>query len=281
MRKDVLIGIPVAGLLTYIYMLVADFAVVIPLRFNESLYPNAPWLFLVPLAGLVFLCFQWPFVRWSAWPILALQPPRRPVLYLVLLAIPICIIAGLIPGGIADLVVQSLPLKDSDTGAFAVLLPVVMPLWAAINEEIGMRGILQGRLQRHMPMWLAIGITTCVFVWLHYGTSWFYAEIPFYIALSLTSGLIAARSRSVLPSIALHLSVNALGTMLPLVAGSVRLRNMPDLLVLALLIVFAISVYLYRRVMRSIPQEFEPPNELIAAAGTSDLVKSDASSAST
>ena len=44
MRKDVLIGIPVAALLTSSYMWLADFAVVIPLRFNESLHPNVPWL---------------------------------------------------------------------------------------------------------------------------------------------------------------------------------------------------------------------------------------------
>jgi membrane protease YdiL (CAAX protease family) len=180
----------------------------------------------------------------------------------------------LVPGAVANLVVQSLPLESSDTGAFAVLLPIVMPLWAAINEEIGMRGILQGRLQRYMPAWLAIGITTCVFVWLHHGTSWFYAEVPFYIALSLTSGFIAARSRSVLPSMSLHLTVNMLGIMLPLIAGTVRLREMPYSLAIALLISAGISLYLYRRVVRSIRRKPQPVNEVTAAVATDDQPQS-------
>lgn len=280
-RRDVFIGIPIAGLLTYVYLALAQFVLLFPLRINEGLYPDLAWLFLLPVAGIVYLCFQWPFARWSAWPIVTVQPPRRPILHLVLLAIPICVAALILPGGLFNLIVESLPLTADDTGSFAILLPVFIPVWAALNEEIAIRGILQGRLQRYMPAWLAISITTSIFVCFHYGTDWFYREIPFYIALSLTSGIIAARSRSVLPSIALHLAVNVFGVILPLIAGPVHLINIPDLVALSLLFAGGASVYWFRRVLRSIPREPQLLGQMIVAVGTDAQVQSDASSVST
>jgi hypothetical protein len=177
----------------------------------------------------------------------ALLPLGVSVLELLVIACSDC--NGAERGNVSGIAVVRYP-----AGAVHIYaVPVVRPIFAAVVEEIGFRGILQGGLEQHMRRWQAIAITTVVFVWAHSGTAWFVPEFLFYIALSVYCGLLASRTQSVLPAMLLHLVVNVIGILAPLVWGPIHLRKTPDMVVIPLFFVALTCIYLFRKVATSIP----------------------------
>jgi hypothetical protein len=151
----------------------------------------------------------------------------------------------------------TLPVSPHDTKSLIYAIPLVRPVYSAFTEEIGFRGILQGGLEQHMRRWQAIAIATVAFVWAHSGTAWFVPEFVFYIALSVYCGLLASRTQSVLPAILLHLIVNVIGILAPLVWGPIHLREIPDMVVIPLFFVALTCIYLFRcTISRNGPARF-------------------------
>jgi hypothetical protein len=73
------------------------------------------------------------------------------------------------------------------------------------------------------------------------------------IAVVRYCGLLASRTQSVLPAMLLHLVVNVIGILAPLVWGPIHLRKTPDMVVIPLFFVALTCIYLFRKVATSIP----------------------------
>lgn len=99
----------------------------------------------------------------------------------------------------------------NDTGLVAFVSTVVV---APLAEEIVFRGLIQNRLSRAMPGWLAVVLTAAVFGLCHGEPVW----MAYAFALGAAFGVVAWRCGSILPTIVMHVIFNGIGqigTMLP------------------------------------------------------------------
>lgn len=140
--------------------------------------------------------------RWPAWLDLLLAPAGF-IVYMILSAI------------FVFLAMQFLPFVDfeqvQDTGysqlsqQMEVLLAFLMlVVIAPVAEEILFRGYLLGKLRQHVPIWLAILLTSLLFAALH--GAWNVGIDVF--ALSIVLCLLRVVSKSLWPSILLHMMKN-------------------------------------------------------------------------
>ena len=180
---------------------------IVPMYFNERFTHNWPWF---PAAFASVFVVR-PIHAWSAWPLFRIPGNPASVWSLVGLAVLICAAAFVISAHFLDL--SAYPFPDVSIGNnYPVLgVSVEIPLIAAVVEEVSFRGVLQGGLERVLGARWAIAVTTMCFVLGHAGTEYFTREIPLYIAVSALCGILASRTRSLLPAIVPHFTVNALG----------------------------------------------------------------------
>lgn len=92
----------------------------------------------------------------------------------------------------------------SDTGALAFLSTALI---APLTEEVIFRGLIQSRLSRVMPGWLAVLLSALLFGLCHGQPVW----MGYAFLLGLVFGFIALRARSVLPTVAAHVVFNTIG----------------------------------------------------------------------
>ncbi len=134
---------------------------------------------------------------------------------------------------------------------------VIAALTVAIGEEIVFRGILQQSLLGWMKGWSAIVATSLVFSLLH--TPWRMAPV---FVLSLFLGWLYLKTRSLLPSMLAHLTVNTYTVVSVWIAGrsgaqdAIALYNEsgpPPLVIVVLsVVIFALSLWrLHKLVVRN------------------------------
>ena len=95
-------------------------------------------------------------------------------------------------------------------GTFRQLYPFVIGVSAGFIEEAVVRGLLQLPVERHIGRFAAQALATAVFIGVHALEGMHPQRFTFLLALAVCSGLLAAKSRSTVPSIALHVSVNGI-----------------------------------------------------------------------
>lgn len=163
---------------------------------------------LVQTAGLgaVVLLLR----RWFPGP-MATARPRA-----VLLAATAGLTVGLLPGWLAerlqDLLGQTTStltvLSESLDGApWPAVLGLVLAICvvAPITEELAFRGFLWRQLQRVLPGWAVLLLTSLVFVGYHLDP----LQTPSLVPTALLLGWVRLRTGSVLPAIAAHIANNA------------------------------------------------------------------------
>jgi membrane protease YdiL (CAAX protease family)/NAD-dependent dihydropyrimidine dehydrogenase PreA subunit len=95
-------------------------------------------------------------------------------------------------------------LFGSDAVGMSVTVLVVV-LIAPVVEELIVRGVVLGAMERRLGRWWAIVLTALLFATLH-GSLWSFVPMTF---LGLALGRIASRRRSLWPAIILHVAYNA------------------------------------------------------------------------
>lgn len=95
-------------------------------------------------------------------------------------------------------------LFGSDAVGVSVTVLVVVVLGPFV-EELLLRGVLLGALERRFARWPAIAVSSLVFAALH-GSLWSFLPIT---VLGLALGRIASRRRSLWPAVILHVAYNA------------------------------------------------------------------------
>lgn len=92
----------------------------------------------------------------------------------------------------------------NDTSIWALLATVIA---APLAEEVIFRGLIQSRLNRAMPSWLAVVVSALLFGLCHGQAVW----MVYAFLLGLFFGWIALRSKSILPTVIAHMVFNAIG----------------------------------------------------------------------
>lgn len=153
-----------------------------------------------------------------------------PALYVVVI-----VVMGFLPEALLEDYAQASAGLD-DTGLFTLLATVIA---APIVEEVIFRGLIQSRLARAMPGWLAAVIAALVFGLCHGQIVW----ATYAFVLGLFFGWMRLRSGSILPSLAAHFVFNLIGHFAVVLEGAV-----PDWAILVgLLVISAIACLLTRR----------------------------------
>lgn len=100
----------------------------------------------------------------------------------------------------------------ASTGLLTALSIVVM---GPLAEELVFRGIIQTRLLRAMPPWMAVVLQAALFAIIH-GTP---IQIVYALLLGLALGFLRSRTGSILPGLAAHAAFNAMNDPLGLLGG--------------------------------------------------------------
>ena len=103
-------------------------------------------------------------------------------------------------------------LLGTETGLIPALAVVVS---APLAEELVFRGIIQPRLERAMPAWIAVVLQAALFGLIH-GTP---VQIAYAFVMGLLFGYIRHCTGSILPTIAAHAAFNAMNDPLGLLGG--------------------------------------------------------------
>ncbi len=101
---------------------------------------------------------------------------------------------------------------STETGLIPALAVVV---GAPLAEELVFRGVIQSRLERAMPVWIAVVLQAVLFGFIH-GTP---VQIGYAFLMGLLFGYIRYRAGSILPTIAAHAAFNAMNDPLALLGG--------------------------------------------------------------
>ena len=92
---------------------------------------------------------------------------------------------------------------STETGLIPALAMVV---GAPLAEELVFRGIIQSRLERSLPAWIAVVLQAVLFGLIH-GTP---VQIGYAFIMGLLFGLLRWRTGSILPTLAAHAAFNAM-----------------------------------------------------------------------
>ncbi|NVJ98633.1 MAG: CPBP family intramembrane metalloprotease [Alphaproteobacteria bacterium] len=88
-------------------------------------------------------------------------------------------------------------------GVTLLLVCVLGPL----VEELVFRGYLQSALNRHLPSWMAISLSSLVFAAIHFDLP----ALPVLLLAGVCLGTLYQLTRSLLPPVILHMAVNTYG----------------------------------------------------------------------
>jgi uncharacterized protein len=142
--------------------------------------------------------------KWPAWIDLLLAPAGLFV-YLLLSALFVFLAMQFLPfidfNQVQDTGYSQLSQRSEVLLAFTMLVII-----APVAEEILFRGYLFGKLRKHIPLWVAILITSLLFAAVH--GAWNVGIDVF--ALSIVLCLLRVVSKSLWPSIMLHMTKNAI-----------------------------------------------------------------------
>lgn len=153
----------------------------------------------------------------------------------------VTLVMSLLPQAwLADYAQASASLEDG--GAVTALAVVLV---APVVEEVVFRGLVQSRLARAMPGWLAVLIASALFALGHGHPVW----VGYAFCIGLVLGVMAWRTGSILPGLVTHLLFNAVGQILSLP----QLEQADGLAVLAALAgVGALACLLARKGLRTL-----------------------------
>ena len=101
---------------------------------------------------------------------------------------------------------------STETGLIPALAVVA---GAPLAEELVFRGVIQSRLERAMPVWIAIVLQAVLFGFIH-GTP---VQIGYAFLMGLLFGIFAIARGGILPTIAAHAAFNAMNDPLGLLGG--------------------------------------------------------------
>jgi len=189
---------------------------------NLKYLPGIPWA--VPPTAL-YLWFFWKYVRGEGWPRLTSAHRRNNCRANDLSgdAWAAAIGAGLL-GLLALVLFQnvygrlvSLPAQASEdlsaVPTFTLFVSLMMSaLVAGIAEESGLRGYMQGPLEKRYGPTVAILLTGLVFGFMHFThREVTIALMPWYMGVALVYGALAYITNSILPCVVLHAGGNMLG----------------------------------------------------------------------
>lgn len=220
----VLVGLLVAALG------IAPWAVLAPL--NARFRPDVPW---AAASMTVYLVLGWRWLGGAGWPratsarrrfLLRAQRPAADrdaarerggeVAWLVAAIIGMYVlwILATTGGSLADL-------TPYPTTSYRVSLLVMGALVSGVVEEAAFRGYMQSALEERLDLTSAIVTTSAVFAFSHitHGLGTMLLMAPGLFMASVLYGLLAARTGSIVPGIVLHVTGDALHTILVLLGG--------------------------------------------------------------
>jgi membrane protease YdiL (CAAX protease family) len=243
---------------------------------NPQWHPAVPWS--VPLV-ILWLWIFWQYVSGRWWPSSTAQSRAESLAALPLS--PLVWRWALVAGGLGMLSVVALhgvlsPVTPPTYEVFykiflrmpfltLLLVVITVSAVAGIVEEAAFRGYVQGAIERRHGPFVAIGVTTFVFVLAHFGgTQAMSGPRTLFIAVvSVMYGVLRHLTRSILPGIILHTVGDAFSLLLLWVywvlgaigrgpIGFAKASKMPAfwLNVVELLVFTAASVWAFRKLTK-------------------------------
>jgi membrane protease YdiL (CAAX protease family) len=224
-----------------VYYVTIALAAQIAVDLNYRWAPHAPIAFLLGLLAVVV----WTATlgrRWSGYSLLKVSARRDIVAAYSTLAVLLCLGVFVVAGRFSHLVSGFPPAPEGTRPGWQVSAALFTGAFAGIVEEVAFRGILQGNLARAFDPRVAVAVATAAFCALHAWRSGFAAQLAFYAALGLSTGLIAHIARSAAPGMSIHLATNTLLAVAALVWGPLEWARMSSAAAWVGFVVIGLSV---------------------------------------
>jgi membrane protease YdiL (CAAX protease family) len=200
----------------FAFLLLAALSSRIIFVLNVRQNPQLPWFVLADVLMLVIL------IRLLAYPSIYSRMRRTPLSVAVLFGVcgvlgSTCV--GIIQGWASESHVSSLPPVSGAAQLFSIAAMLFTPLYGGAVEEIVFRGFFQRALEERFGNFIGLISTTAMFVATHAMNSGFESQWMFYLCFSISLGLVAQLSGSLVLCVVLHCGFNA--------ASSIVTRSRP------------------------------------------------------
>jgi membrane protease YdiL (CAAX protease family) len=182
------------------------------IRLNAFLAPSIPIAVLLAFGALI--AFRKRLVYVPADVVNRRMAHRRTSIVLSgFLAISVCLLAVLTCFAFSNSY-AAIPLPEPSLRGFAaVSASFALSSYVAIVEEAAYRGQLQTRLEPLLGRFGSAGVSSFLFVFLHFSNREFSEYWPLYVAISVTCGLLVACFGSISVAILVHFGSNLAATL--------------------------------------------------------------------
>lgn len=192
---------------------------------NAVLSPEIPW-FVVAAVGAAYFATRYVSRQEAIKSRLALGSMTGWALVFGVSGSIACLSIAIVEGSLAGLPLGPLMATIEAPPLFSNLAILLVPVYAAVIEELAFRGVIQIRLEGLLGTKAAIAIATLLFLGVHLQKADFAAQWFFYLTFSLTLGIVAARFRSLALCVVLHLALNFVSVAVTWAFGPFRLGEL-------------------------------------------------------
>ncbi len=219
-RLPVLIRAPVIGLLVFAVGQSLTTPVILG---NLRILPSVPWA--LPATALLLWAY-WFYLSGRGWPRVTAEARRIGLrggrvpsgLWGPALLAGVCAMLALISFRflLPRIFAMEEPSLDIDVSEYPIwtVLGVLfaVSLTAGVTEEAGLRGYLQGSLERRYGLWFAVLLTGFIFWAIHLNHSWTgLPNLLFLVGVSVALGTLTSFAGSIRPAVVIHVAVDMIG----------------------------------------------------------------------
>lgn len=192
---------------------------------NAVLSPAIPW-FVVTAVCVSYLATRYMSRSEAIRSRLALHSMNGWALAFGASASIACVSVAILEGSFAGLPLGPLTAPVDASPLVTNLAILLLPVYAAVIEELAFRGAIQTTLEERLGTRAAIAIATLLFLGGHIQRADFAAQWLFYLTFSLTLGIVAAKFRSLVLCMVLHVAVNFISVLATWAFGPFHLGNL-------------------------------------------------------
>lgn len=185
---------------------------------NVRLAPTVPWSILATVVVLWFT-FAPIKTRLRCYPMLEPAASAGATTVFALAATVCCVSIAIIQGRLNEAVLSPSRFGIATDPGLAMTYAISMPIYIAVTEEIAFRGILQGHLASKFGSTVAAITSALLFVAAHAWKSVFVTQFCLYIAVSIATAGITAKSHYLMPAIVIHVLTNLVLALMPWIGG--------------------------------------------------------------
>jgi membrane protease YdiL (CAAX protease family) len=220
---------------------------------NIRISPNVPWSLFATIYLAILVATNIGKCA-PSYPIYRSNVLSARVLAYAVSAVVVCLSVLIIQGSLSGLKIGPHPVPGNASSVLSAVVVVFLPQLGAFYEELAFRGVLQGGLHPILDWRVAFVFSTILFCVLHAPNAGFAQSWLALLLLSGACGLIAVRTRCLLPGMLIHAGYNLAVTMTTFTWGVIDLGALKTIVLIPTVVAITL-IALAAVLFKSVPQQ--------------------------